>query len=255
MNFTSLPTRWNPLGQALLALFALGMCVAPARAAYETATFSNVNPGEVVTITDTALSINGESGWAGDYNFINASGFLNSSSYLGYCIDIAQDIYANQTVTWSVTSLADAPTPGTAMGQTNANLIAELWYNDYGMIGTSNSNAAAFQVAIWEIINGGTSNLSFNSDTSTLSNGTLTVTETADPGTLNTAYTWLEQLNANGDGPTALGLIALTSSDYQDYVVQDVPAPTGWVCVVSGALTLLLPLGWRRRKAFARAVR
>ena len=232
--------------------------MAPARAAYETATFSNVSPGEVVTITDAALSINGESGWAGDYNFVNASGILNSSSYLGFCIDIAQDIFSNQTVTWSVTSLADAPTPGTAMGQTNANLIAELWYNDYAQVGTSNSNAAAFQVAIWEIINGGISNLSFNPATATLSNGTLKVTETADPDTLSTAYTWLQQLNLeqlNGNGPTAPGLIALTSSDYQDYVVQDVPAPTGWVCVVSGAFTLLLPLGWRRRKAFARAVR
>ena len=91
-----------------------------------------------------------------------------------------------------------------------------------------------------------------------MSNGTLKVTETADPDTLSTAYTWLQQLNLeqlNGNGPTAPGLIALTSSDYQDYVVQDVPAPTGWVCVVSGAFTLLLPLGWRRRKAFARAVR
>ena len=135
MNFTSLPTRWNPLGPVLLALFALGTCVAPARAAYETATFSNVSPGEVVTITDAGISINGESGWAGDYNFVNASGILNSSSYLGFCIDIAQDIFSNQTVTWSVTSLADAPTPGTAMGQTNANLIAELWYNDYGRSG------------------------------------------------------------------------------------------------------------------------
>src|SRR5262249_18412919 len=130
----------------------LGVFAAPTRADYVTATFGNVSPGEVVSISSDSGS-SWESGWAGVYNFTNASGAI-TGNYSGFCIDIAQDVYGGQTATWTVAALASAPTPGTAMGPQKANLIAELWGRDYELIGTSNTNAAAFQIAIWTIING-----------------------------------------------------------------------------------------------------
>src|SRR5205085_9440280 len=124
----------------------------PAHAGFVTATFSNVNPGEVVTITSAKYGT--ETGWAGVYNFTNASSDIGLSGNLKtFCIDIGQDIYSGTTTTFDVRNLANAPTPGSQMGQYRANLIRELWYQNYVKIGSSNSNAAAFQIAIWEIIN------------------------------------------------------------------------------------------------------
>jgi hypothetical protein len=238
------------LAAAVVAVCAIGMGWTPARADSVTATFSNVNPGEVVTIP-----VNGgtESGWAGVYNFINASGYL-TGSFSGFCIDISQDIFTSQTVTFGVAALASAPVDGnlpTAMGALRAELIAELWYNDYALIGTSNSNAAAFQLAIWEIINETQTNngtLVLNIDS-----GTFYATDQDSP-TLAMANTWLGQLSLNGTGLMASGLVALTNSTYQDYVFQDAPpppaplptpAPPSLVLCLIGAVGLLFSPAFR----------
>ena len=219
---------------------------------FVTATFANVNPGEVVTIP---VGSGTESGWAGVYNFNNASGAV-SGSFSGYCIDIAQNIFANQTVTFGVAALSSAPVDGiqpTAMGTLRANLIGELWFNDQGLVGSSNSNAAAFQIAIWEIINetktnkDGTLALNINS-------GSFYATD-SDATTLTTANTWLSQLNLAGTGSTASNLIALTSLNYQDYVLQGppspgpetsaAPAPSGLVLCFIGMIALILSSAFR----------
>ena len=147
------------------------MIAAPAYADFEIATFSNVNPGEIVTIP---VGNQQESGWAGYYKFVNGSGII-TGPFSGFCIDIAQDIYTNQTVSFGVAPLQNAPTPGTSMGVTKANLIRELWYNDYAISGNSNSNAAAFQIAIWAII---------NNDTLSVTSGSFIVSD-SDSMTLN----------------------------------------------------------------------
>jgi hypothetical protein len=224
---------------AVAAVLAMGWSAAPARADSVTATFSNVNPGEIVSIP---VNGNMESGWAGIYNFTNSSGYL-SGSFSGFCIDIAQDIISNQTATWAVAPLANAPVDGnqpTAMGTLRANLVAELWYNDYSLIGTSNSNAAAFQLAIWEIINetqiNGNGTLALNIDS-----GTFYATD-GDSATLTTTNTWLSQLNLNGTGPMASNIIALTSTAYQDYVVQMPPPAPGPLASAPAPASLILSL-------------
>jgi len=69
-------------------------------------TFGNVTPGEVVTIHDSQYPhVDGASGWAGVYNFVNASGYINGS-YSGFCIDINQDIFTGTTTTFNVADLA-----------------------------------------------------------------------------------------------------------------------------------------------------
>jgi hypothetical protein len=201
-----------------------------------------VTPGEVVTINGNL------SGWAGQYNFTKASGYLNGN-YGGFCIDIGQDIFNNQTATWQVAYLKDAPVPGLKMGPIKANLIEELWANDYaGPTGAlaSPSNAAAFQLAIWEIINGtpnssGTYVIGRQGDTFSATD--------SDPNTIPTANTWLAALDPSGNG-TKANLIALTSTQFQDYVVQApataTPAPSGLVLGGMAAVSGALAAGWRR---------
>jgi MYXO-CTERM domain-containing protein len=229
---------------ALVAALAVLATAAPARAGMVTATFSTVSPGEVVTISSTSNNVHG-SGWAGVYKFVNASGDLKGS-FASFCIDIAQEIYSNQTVTFNVQNLASAPVPGTPMGQMRASLIGELWYNDYAKIGTSNSNAAAFQLAVWEIINEQTTkNGKLVLD---VTGGTFSATD-SDSQTLLTANAWLAGLDLSGSGPQAPNLIALTSPQYQDYVTTAAaPAPSGLVLGGIALAGAALSAAWRRRR-------
>jgi hypothetical protein len=43
---------------------------------------------------------------------------------------VSQDIYQNQTATFNLANLADAPVPGKSMGTSRADLIRELWGRD-----------------------------------------------------------------------------------------------------------------------------
>jgi hypothetical protein len=249
--------RW---ALSLATVVAVSLMAIPAHATYETATFSNVNPGEVVTISNTTNSgTTTESGWAGVYNFVNGTGPL-TGSYSGFCIDIGQGINSGDSPQWTVASLASAPVPGNSMGQGRANLIAELWYNNYADIGSSNTKAAAFQIAIWEIINetatnpDGSLNLDVTSGSFSVSKAYSNYPTTADTQTLSQANTWLGALDLSGNGNKATNLIALESTQYQDYVVQmPVPAPPGLMLGLVGAVSLLLPSAWRWRKRDALA--
>jgi hypothetical protein len=226
--------RGSRLPFAALAAVVVGLTFAAPGRASVTATFSTVNPGEVVTITSNGVS---ETGWAGQYDFVNASGDLHGS-FGGFCIDIGQNIYGNQTVTFGEADLKNAPIPGAGMGATRANLIRELWARDYGVALLSNSNAAAFQIAIWEIIN------EQNLSQLDVTKGSFTVSD-SDGQTLTTANAWLAQLT--GTGPRDNSLVALTSADYQDYVVS-MPAPPGLaLAAAAGACGACAAILRRRR--------
>ncbi len=231
----SLPPRRPGFRLAALAAVTAALAAAPSRADFVTSTFTNVSPGEVVTINGNLT------GWAGQYNFTNASGYLHGN-YGGFCIDIGQDIYGNQTATWQVANLASAPNDGNnspGMGTLRANLIEELWYNDYASALTSNSNAAAFELAIWEIIN------ETNLSQLDVTKGSFWAQD-SDSATLTQANTWLSGLNLDGTGSKA-NLIALTNSQYQDYVTQaPVPAPPGLVLAGVALASGALASGWRR---------
>ena len=105
------------VAKAFMAL-VLGLVATPVHAGFVTATFSNVNPGEVVTITSAKYGT--ETGWAGVYNFTNASSDIGLSGNLKtFCIDIGQDIYSGTTTTFDVRNLANTPTPGISWGSRN----------------------------------------------------------------------------------------------------------------------------------------
>ena len=227
------------LKQALAGLaVALGVAMPAPRAPADTvsATFSNVNPGEVLTITSSAPPLARYKGGP-ECTTLPAPAEALTGNFSGFCIDIAQDIYAGQQATWNVAALANAPTPGTQMGQVKANEIAELWYNNYASIGNSAQAAAAFQIAIWEIINETSTKLDVTSGS---------FTATGDSVTTTLANQWLGAIDTSGNGLKATGLIALTSMGTQDYVVQAVPVPPGLVLGGVGIFCLLIPTAWRR---------
>src|SRR5262245_55232865 len=171
--------------KATIAVVIFGTATTSASAGWVTATFSDVNPGQVVTIHSASMGLN-ETGWAGVYNCRNASDDLTGDRRTS-CIDVAQGSCTSTAATVGVKRLASAPTPGTAMGQDKANLISELWGRDFASI-TTNSQAAAFQIAIWEIINEKSGN-ALN-----VKNGDFTVTGVGG-ATLNLANSWLSELN------------------------------------------------------------
>jgi hypothetical protein len=242
----SLSRRSPRLVAAVAAVAVLGLA-APAWADV-TATFSTVSPGEVVTLTSNGHS---EAGWAGQYNFGGASGDINGS-FGGFCIDISQNIYAGLPVTFKVADLTSAPNDGVSsnpMGGLRAELLQELWFNDHSSAFSSSSNGAAFQIAIWEIINETTTN---NGNlVLDIKNGSFSVTD-SDSTTLTTANTWLSGIDITGNGSKDTSLIALTNPTYQDYVtsvgnhITSVPAPPGLVLAGVAAISGGLAAGWRR---------
>jgi hypothetical protein len=249
MRFSFLLPPPGPRRAALATIVALLAVAAPGRAGFVTSTFTDVNPGEVVTIYNPYSKQN-ESGWAGVYNFKDAVGDI-TGSYNGFCIEINQDIYGGLRAQFSVADLSTAPDPNpgpgapNGMGGLRANLIRELWSNVYDQhLITNNSSAAAFQLAIWEIIN------ETNTDPKTkalvLNVQTGILKAQADQPTLRLANTWLGGLDLSGNGPKDNSLIALENATYQDYVTS-VPAPPGLVLAGIGGACCAFAAVRRRR--------
>jgi hypothetical protein len=141
-----------------------------ARAEIVTATLSGVNPfiGETIYVqgqgdtTDVAGLITWD-GSDSDVNFIthapgNPSGIPNQApffngTFLTYCIDLADNLYVGNVVTFYTANLANAPksSAGGPMGTFRASEIESLYANYYASLVTSD-DFQAFQLAIWSVI-------------------------------------------------------------------------------------------------------
>jgi hypothetical protein len=162
-------TKLSAVSSALAMAGALAFS-GPALADTVTAKYTGVSPGQVVTINYNGSSL---SGYAGSYDFSNATGPINMydpGKFASLCVDLVDDIYNGNTVTWDVISLADTPNPPRdSMGATKADALARLLggvlgtdLNNVRLTGTyqdqisstitSNQLAAALQIATWEIV-------------------------------------------------------------------------------------------------------
>lgn len=129
-------------------------------------------------------------------------------TFQGFCIDLYQTISFGSNNMFTVSPLETAPLPTSGMGVAKADLLRELWGRHFSPSFT-NTEGAAFQSAVWEIV--------FDSG---LNLGTGTVQISGNAGVVATATAWLGSLN--GDHAYFAPVYALTSESTQDMLV---PAP------------------------------
>ncbi len=121
----------------------------------------SVTPSKVVSISVTGFYSGGV--YAGINNLL-----VNSVATQGFCIDPFHFSIGGPQPYESV-ALDQAPKddhliPGTHMTSTEAALIGNLWAMAYADIGTNAEKAAAFQIAIWEIVGGSDFQLTSQND-------------------------------------------------------------------------------------------
>src|SRR4051794_16871122 len=117
-----------------------------------------------------------------------------------FCLEPDQEFPSGNTVAYNVIDLDSDPTNG-PMGAAKAGAIRELWGRFRGAIGTDGTKAAAFQMAVWEIVTDSGRDLS----SGVFRAGTANAGEVA---VKNQAQSWLNLIN--GTGPKA-NLLALSS--------------------------------------------
>lgn len=209
----------------VIAAAALAITAGSAQAVF--VQFNGVSPSRSVSLSkNSGGSYNnytvGRNNLTG--NASNPEGL--QGDFVGFCIDINQSISSGNSYTsFSVTPLANAPIPSSAMGITKANYIAEMWANEFTGLNSSDKYAA-FQVAIWEIIND--SGLSLTGGTFRAASGTVRTL----------AQSFLSKLDGIG---TLAPVYAIASPYKQDFVV---PAPGAAGLALGG---LLLGVSRRRR--------
>jgi hypothetical protein len=235
------------LKNMFLSCLSLAMSI-PASADTIKATITNVTPSQTLGIVYNGHS---ENAWAGILQWkLNEGSTLGlNSNFQTFCVEIAQNVYVNSKYTFNVVSASDTPYPtfSTGMGAARADRLEELFGRYYDIADDSNNNAAAFQVAVWEIVNDDT--LSLNAGAFKLSTPSSTIG--------NLAQGWLNSIN--GTGQTAK-IGGLTSASYQDQVyfisMDPTPGPIPSVPVPAAAWTggaLLLGLAVAKARKMAQA--
>lgn len=227
------------LGAVVLMAAAANSAVA----ATITATFVNVGPGQ----NTNPASIGSTN--AGIFNWNNASqapvgsvvfagvSVAGAGEFRAFCIETAQNIAGGNTVTYTVSALESSPIPGGGMGSEKATNLRKMWAQYAGSL-TSNTDFAAFQVAIWKIL-GYTSGVVTGSNDATIN---------AKVTTFTTEANWV-----SGEA----FLLGLTSDTKQDQVIEvdedtyrefEIPLPAGVALMLTGAVPMLGFMGLRRRR-------
>ncbi|MGA2181011.1 MAG: hypothetical protein ABSH15_15700 [Verrucomicrobiota bacterium] len=205
-----------------LAIMAAGLAGAMSASA-TTVTLNNVDPNEVVNLTNSSTLFSGGV-YAGIYN-LTVDGVATPS----LCIDVFRENTGGTLSDYYYTDLALAPmAPAGPMGSGVATDIEKLWAAYYSPTMDA-QDAAALQVAVWE-------------DIAAANVNTYTITVSGnDPVTDEAANMLGNLVNLSAEAD----LVGLVSPDGQNYVVP-VPEPTTMTIIIAGAL-LLLPLRMLRK--------
>jgi hypothetical protein len=254
---TRFPSQTLRIAGLLLVVF---VTADPVRADFK-ATWQNASPAQTLSVyydSNGAAAGGGQqynNVLTGQYNWQWTSGDekpgnINANNqFWTYCIELTQNVNNNSSVTYNLAPLDTAPDPGRGigggMGITKANMVQELFERNY----TMNFNAvqaAAFQLALWEIIfeHGTSASWSITSGDFRLTTNNSTIAGLAGD-MLNSVR---NNGNGNYTGPRQWGLMAMTSGDSQDQVVvTPTPAPPGLVLALSGLLPGVVCLRRMRR--------
>ena len=193
-----------------LAIMAAGLAGAMSASA-TTVTLNNVDPNEVVNLTNSSTLFSGGV-YAGIYN-LTVDGVATPS----LCIDVFRENTGGTLSDYYYTDLALAPlAPASPMGAGVATDIEKLWAAYYSPT-MYNQDAAALQVAIWE-------------DIAAANVNTYTITVSGNDPVTTEAATMLDNL---GNLSVEADLVGLVSPDGQSYVVA-VPEPTTAGCFLLG---------------------
>ncbi len=241
---------------AVVALAGFGLLAAPALAELSgtvTADYlgSQFSPGNI-NVRAYGGGHDGSRIYSWESKFANVTAAtgdaaLLDSPFVGYCIDLEDGVSTGNTHTWNVTDVASAPDGQYTMGTGKALRLAELWGRYHGLVDTA-FKAAAFQLAVWEIVYEaealqlGTYDVTSGYDRNT--GFAVDASWHADFGNLTTlANSWVNGLD--GTGPLA-NLMALTNPRTQDFLVETVPVPVpGAVCLGIVGVSLISRLGRR----------
>ncbi len=204
------------------------------------ASFSSVSPSELAVVQIPSGTGGFQEVLAGPFNWTRDAGNPGTdttvpATFSSFCIELTQNIEFNTIYEYTLANLADAPIPatppyGVPMGAAKADAISELWGRFWSPAFTA-QDAAAFQLAIWEIVYDGP----YGANTGT---GQVFLFSNVNPATIAQTNTWLAALD--GTGPRATYLQALVSDTLQDQII---PAPGAAVLALGG---VLLAAGRRR---------
>lgn len=190
------------------------------------------------------------------HNFSNGTGDASqlSGDHITFCTELSQYVSKNSSE-FELVDLGDAPNSPGPMGSDKAEAVSEIWAGadgaQFATDATSHNRnfAAAFQIAIWEIVT------DFDGTPSSLDveGGNLKVTRT-DGNQLSSGITSIlgDLFNVIGSGNGIDSLFAVSSGNFQDQLVQlnMIPLPSGLMMGVFGLAGLGL-IGRRARRQTA----
>lgn len=233
-------------------------------AGFVTMRFNNVSPSQGVRI-----QLNGSGGFntpAGSFNWTAKTAssapadeaFYNTydvgDSVITFCVELDQHVSPNNDYTYQLVSLESVPSPGTVAGggmnAIKANYVRELFGRFYkdGTKGNifTNSEAAAFQLAIWEIV---TEDLSNSKDL-----GSGVVQGSGNDAAILLANTWLSELSGDVtkfyDKFKNQEIFGLTSASGQDQIVLiNTPVPATALLGVLGGFSIFVGRRFRGQKS------
>lgn len=208
-----------------------------------TAKLNGVSPAVQINfkLQDKAGSPALQSTSAGSFNWTTVS----TNSWLGaqfstFCIELNQYISPGSSYTYSVVNLEAGTNPGVGiggpgttgpLGQDRADKLRQLWGMHYDEV-NSNITAAAFQIAIWEIIYG----QYFTP---------YTTGAAAATAAINLSNAWVADVQVRDESQFEHRLVAITNGTAQDQLTLHTPVPASLVLAGVGMVSVL---GWTRRR-------
>jgi len=226
------------LNHCLVPVLLCGAAVSVAEASLVDVFCPGVGVGRNVTVTQGSTNYNV---FAGQIRLVlsNSTGQPFFPDWISFCTELAQNIHINGPIrTYEVTPVSDLPTPGAGMGTARAEALARMYFAANGaQFGTNADYAAAFQIAVWEIVN------DFD--------GTLASLDLASGnfrGTINAAISanFASLFAAASGGGNMSALLGLGNASFQDQIIDvtsGIPTPGAMALLALAGLT-----GLRRRR-------